>query len=150
MCTSGSASSCEECLLIHPKCAWCSKEVRGQTDFCFKCCSRFSGAFCNAERKLRPPLCLSRCQKGLVGALGAPTPSVARAHATCRKHPPPCSGSSAGASDLLFLQFPSCFLPGSHRHPGTCPVLQQSSFPRRLCLFGRQPALLASAPSSRR
>lgn len=30
MCTSGSASSCEECLMIHPKCAWCSKEVGGQ------------------------------------------------------------------------------------------------------------------------
>lgn len=28
ICTSGSATSCEECLLIHPKCAWCSKEVR--------------------------------------------------------------------------------------------------------------------------
>ncbi|NXQ66659.1 ITB5 protein, partial [Quiscalus mexicanus] len=26
LCTSGSATSCEECLLIHPKCAWCSKE----------------------------------------------------------------------------------------------------------------------------
>uniref|UniRef100_A0A8C3CZV3 Integrin beta n=1 Tax=Cairina moschata TaxID=8855 RepID=A0A8C3CZV3_CAIMO len=31
MCTSGSASSCEECLLIHPKCAWCSKEEFGST-----------------------------------------------------------------------------------------------------------------------
>ncbi|KAM5336674.1 integrin beta-5 [Glossophaga mutica] len=28
-CTSGSAASCEECLLIHPKCAWCSKENFG-------------------------------------------------------------------------------------------------------------------------
>lgn len=28
-CTRGSATSCEECLLIHPKCAWCSKEVCG-------------------------------------------------------------------------------------------------------------------------
>ena len=28
ICTSGSATSCEECLLIHPKCAWCFKEVR--------------------------------------------------------------------------------------------------------------------------
>ncbi|XP_031446521.1 integrin beta-5 [Phasianus colchicus] len=31
LCTSGSASSCEECLLIHPKCAWCSKEEFGST-----------------------------------------------------------------------------------------------------------------------
>uniref|UniRef100_A0A0P6JUL5 Integrin beta n=1 Tax=Heterocephalus glaber TaxID=10181 RepID=A0A0P6JUL5_HETGA len=31
MCTSGSASSCEECLMIHPKCAWCSKEVFGSS-----------------------------------------------------------------------------------------------------------------------
>lgn len=30
ICTSGSATSCEECLLIHPKCAWCSKEVCGR------------------------------------------------------------------------------------------------------------------------
>lgn len=29
ICTSGSATSCEECLLIHPKCAWCSKEDFG-------------------------------------------------------------------------------------------------------------------------
>ncbi|EDM11353.1 rCG52552, isoform CRA_a [Rattus norvegicus] len=29
ICTSGSATSCEECLLIHPKCAWCSKEYFG-------------------------------------------------------------------------------------------------------------------------
>lgn len=28
-CTRGSATSCEECLLIHPKCAWCSKENFG-------------------------------------------------------------------------------------------------------------------------
>lgn len=27
ICTNGSATSCEDCLLIHPKCAWCSKEV---------------------------------------------------------------------------------------------------------------------------
>ncbi|KFP17641.1 Integrin beta-5, partial [Egretta garzetta] len=31
LCTSGSATSCEECLLIHPKCAWCSKEEFGST-----------------------------------------------------------------------------------------------------------------------
>ncbi|XP_063256951.1 integrin beta-5 [Prinia subflava] len=31
LCTSGSATSCEECLLIHPKCAWCSKEDFGST-----------------------------------------------------------------------------------------------------------------------
>uniref|UniRef100_F6PPW0 Integrin beta n=1 Tax=Monodelphis domestica TaxID=13616 RepID=F6PPW0_MONDO len=29
ICTSGSATSCEECLLINPKCAWCSKEDFG-------------------------------------------------------------------------------------------------------------------------
>uniref|UniRef100_A0A452IL53 Integrin beta n=1 Tax=Gopherus agassizii TaxID=38772 RepID=A0A452IL53_9SAUR len=29
----GSATSCEECLLIHPKCAWCSKEEFGSTKF---------------------------------------------------------------------------------------------------------------------
>ncbi|XP_043450326.1 integrin beta-5 isoform X3 [Prionailurus bengalensis] len=29
ICTSGSATSCEECLLIHPKCAWCFKEDFG-------------------------------------------------------------------------------------------------------------------------
>uniref|UniRef100_A0A452IL61 Integrin beta n=1 Tax=Gopherus agassizii TaxID=38772 RepID=A0A452IL61_9SAUR len=33
ICTSGSATSCEECLLIHPKCAWCSKEEFGSTKF---------------------------------------------------------------------------------------------------------------------
>lgn len=27
MCMSGSATSCEECLLIHPSCAWCAQEV---------------------------------------------------------------------------------------------------------------------------
>uniref|UniRef100_A0A8C1CP77 Integrin beta n=1 Tax=Cyprinus carpio carpio TaxID=630221 RepID=A0A8C1CP77_CYPCA len=27
VCTSGSATSCEECLLIHPSCAWCAQEV---------------------------------------------------------------------------------------------------------------------------
>lgn len=102
--------------------------------FCFKCCSWFSSAFCNAERRLQPPLCLSWCQRGLVRAVGAPTPSVA--HATCRKCPPPCSGSSAGASGLLFLQFPSCFLPGSPRNPGMCPVLQQRSFPLDCVLLG--------------
>nr|XP_055171925.1 integrin beta-5 isoform X2 [Nyctereutes procyonoides] len=29
ICTSGSATSCEECLLIHPKCVWCFKEDFG-------------------------------------------------------------------------------------------------------------------------
>uniref|UniRef100_A0A665WWD2 Integrin beta n=1 Tax=Echeneis naucrates TaxID=173247 RepID=A0A665WWD2_ECHNA len=29
MCMSGSATSCEECLLIHPSCAWCAQEVFG-------------------------------------------------------------------------------------------------------------------------
>ncbi|XP_036601166.1 integrin beta-5 [Trichosurus vulpecula] len=29
ICTSGSATSCEECLLINPECAWCSKEDFG-------------------------------------------------------------------------------------------------------------------------
>lgn len=29
VCTRGSATSCEECLLIHPKCAWCFKEEFG-------------------------------------------------------------------------------------------------------------------------
>uniref|UniRef100_A0A8C0HA28 Integrin beta n=1 Tax=Chelonoidis abingdonii TaxID=106734 RepID=A0A8C0HA28_CHEAB len=33
ICTSGSATSCGECLLIHPKCAWCSKEEFGSTKF---------------------------------------------------------------------------------------------------------------------
>uniref|UniRef100_A0AAQ4S2E1 Integrin, beta 5 n=1 Tax=Gasterosteus aculeatus aculeatus TaxID=481459 RepID=A0AAQ4S2E1_GASAC len=28
LCMSGSATSCEECLLIHPRCAWCAQEVR--------------------------------------------------------------------------------------------------------------------------
>ena len=28
MCMSGSATSCEECLLIHPSCAWCAQEVQ--------------------------------------------------------------------------------------------------------------------------
>lgn len=102
--------------------------------FCFKCCSWFSSAFCNAERRLQPPLCLSWCQRVLVRAAGAPTPSVA--HATYRKCPPPCSGSSDGASGLLFLQFPSCFLPGSPRNPGMCPVLQQRSFPLDCVLLG--------------
>lgn len=27
ICMSGSATSCEECLLIHPSCAWCAQEV---------------------------------------------------------------------------------------------------------------------------
>lgn len=31
VCTSGSASSCEECLMIHPECAWCSREVFGSS-----------------------------------------------------------------------------------------------------------------------
>ncbi|XP_041856954.1 integrin beta-5 [Melanotaenia boesemani] len=30
MCMSGSATSCEECLLIHPSCAWCSQEDFGR------------------------------------------------------------------------------------------------------------------------
>ncbi|XP_053123750.1 integrin beta-5 isoform X1 [Hemicordylus capensis] len=29
ICTKGSATSCEECLLVHPKCAWCFKEEFG-------------------------------------------------------------------------------------------------------------------------
>lgn len=28
VCTSGSSASCEDCLLIHPSCAWCAQEVR--------------------------------------------------------------------------------------------------------------------------
>lgn len=28
VCMSGSATSCEECFLIHPSCAWCAQEVR--------------------------------------------------------------------------------------------------------------------------
>lgn len=28
ICTSGSATSCQECLLIHPSCAWCAQDVR--------------------------------------------------------------------------------------------------------------------------
>lgn len=135
MCTSGSASSCEECLLIHPKCAWCSKEVRGQTLF-FALNSAVGSQvlFVTQRGGCSPPLCLSWCQRVLVRAAGAPAPSVA--HATCRKCPPPCSGSSAGASGLLFLQFPSCFLPGSPRNPGMCPVLQQRSFPLDCVLLG--------------
>lgn len=30
ICTSGSATSCEECLLIHPSCAWCAQEDFGK------------------------------------------------------------------------------------------------------------------------
>ncbi|XP_037344613.1 integrin beta-5 [Pungitius pungitius] len=30
LCMSGSATSCEECLLIHPKCAWCAQEEFGR------------------------------------------------------------------------------------------------------------------------
>lgn len=30
VCMSGSATSCEECLLIHPSCAWCAQEVFGR------------------------------------------------------------------------------------------------------------------------
>uniref|UniRef100_A0A4W6F0I1 Integrin beta n=1 Tax=Lates calcarifer TaxID=8187 RepID=A0A4W6F0I1_LATCA len=30
MCMSGSATSCEECLLIHPSCAWCAQEDFGR------------------------------------------------------------------------------------------------------------------------
>uniref|UniRef100_A0A8C2XVF3 Integrin beta n=1 Tax=Cyclopterus lumpus TaxID=8103 RepID=A0A8C2XVF3_CYCLU len=30
MCMSGSATSCEECLLIHPSCAWCAQEEFGR------------------------------------------------------------------------------------------------------------------------
>ncbi|XP_062312917.1 integrin beta-5 [Osmerus eperlanus] len=30
ICMSGSATSCEECLLIHPSCAWCSQEEFGR------------------------------------------------------------------------------------------------------------------------
>uniref|UniRef100_A0A671JZV9 Integrin beta n=1 Tax=Sinocyclocheilus anshuiensis TaxID=1608454 RepID=A0A671JZV9_9TELE len=30
VCMSGSATSCEECLLIHPSCAWCAQEDFGQ------------------------------------------------------------------------------------------------------------------------
>ncbi|KAM6465444.1 integrin beta-5 [Liasis olivaceus] len=29
VCSSGNATSCEECLLVHPKCAWCFKEEFG-------------------------------------------------------------------------------------------------------------------------
>ncbi|XP_072253637.1 integrin beta-5 [Leuresthes tenuis] len=31
MCMSGSATSCEECLLIHPSCAWCAQEDFGRS-----------------------------------------------------------------------------------------------------------------------
>nr|XP_033801508.1 integrin beta-5 [Geotrypetes seraphini] len=38
VCTSGSATSCEECLLIHPRCAWCSKEeVEGIKSITSRC-----------------------------------------------------------------------------------------------------------------
>lgn len=30
VCTSGSATACQECLLIHPSCAWCAQEDFGQ------------------------------------------------------------------------------------------------------------------------
>lgn len=30
ICMSGSATSCEECLLLHPSCAWCAQEVFGR------------------------------------------------------------------------------------------------------------------------
>lgn len=30
VCVSGSATSCEECLLLHPSCAWCAQEVNNQ------------------------------------------------------------------------------------------------------------------------
>uniref|UniRef100_A0A3Q2Z799 PSI domain-containing protein n=1 Tax=Hippocampus comes TaxID=109280 RepID=A0A3Q2Z799_HIPCM len=30
VCMSGSATSCEECLLIHPSCAWCAQEDFGR------------------------------------------------------------------------------------------------------------------------
>ncbi|KAM8855217.1 integrin beta-5 [Spinachia spinachia] len=30
LCMTGSATSCEECLLIHPKCAWCAQEEFGR------------------------------------------------------------------------------------------------------------------------
>uniref|UniRef100_A0A3B5MWA9 Integrin beta n=1 Tax=Xiphophorus couchianus TaxID=32473 RepID=A0A3B5MWA9_9TELE len=34
ICMSGSATSCEECLLIHPSCAWCAQERRSLTSRC--------------------------------------------------------------------------------------------------------------------
>lgn len=34
ICMSGSATSCEECLLLHPSCAWCAQEVRTHDVHC--------------------------------------------------------------------------------------------------------------------
>uniref|UniRef100_A0AAQ5YTA6 Integrin beta n=1 Tax=Amphiprion ocellaris TaxID=80972 RepID=A0AAQ5YTA6_AMPOC len=37
MCMSGSTTSCEECLLIHPNCAWCSQQDFGETSWMSRC-----------------------------------------------------------------------------------------------------------------
>ncbi|XP_026865392.1 integrin beta-5 [Electrophorus electricus] len=38
VCMSGSATSCEECLLIHPSCAWCAEEDFGRVGTLFSRC----------------------------------------------------------------------------------------------------------------
>ena len=46
VCMSGSATSCEECILIHPSCAWCAQEVRADC-----CCHRFAQLLKNPTLK---------------------------------------------------------------------------------------------------
>ncbi|KAM9710627.1 integrin beta-5 [Menidia menidia] len=51
LCLSGSAASCEECLLIHPSCAWCSQEDFGR--------SRTASSRCDLEPDLLRRGCLA-------------------------------------------------------------------------------------------
>lgn len=76
VCMSGSATSCEECFLIHPSCAWCAQEVRapaspGDTDwqliFECLCLSTYWAAYLDSIISIIDPFkcCLDRLSTDL-------------------------------------------------------------------------------------
>lgn len=81
ICTSGSATSCEECLLIHPKCAWCSKEYFGNP--------RSITSRCDLKANL--------IRNGCEGEIESPASST---H-VLRNLPLSSKGSSATGSDVI-------------------------------------------------
>ncbi|KAB0362355.1 hypothetical protein FD754_006511 [Muntiacus muntjak] len=83
ICTSGSATSCEECLLIHPKCAWCSKEDFGSP--------RSVTSRCDLKANL--------IRNGCGGEFESPTSSTQ----VLRSLPLSSKGSSPAGSDVIQL-----------------------------------------------
>uniref|UniRef100_A0A452VMN0 Integrin beta n=1 Tax=Ursus maritimus TaxID=29073 RepID=A0A452VMN0_URSMA len=81
ICTSGSATSCEECLLIHPKCAWCFKEDFGSL--------RSLTSRCDLKANL--------ARNGCGGEFESPASSIQ----VLRSLPLSSKGSSPAGSDVI-------------------------------------------------